>query len=696
MLLAVAGVRLDDSSATRANLLATLAQRPQLFRSTPYDGDVITGLEVSPDGRSVAVYDRTSGLGLFDTRTWKTLASIDRQDDRVPHRWLSPMAFSPDGATLAVGMPALAKRPIRLLDARTLDELPAQLPDAPRQPSRVVDIGFSADGSAVAANFQLFDRAGGYWTQVNSEVLVWDLDDPDRPQVQLRTHLASDPWFGYRSMVALSHDGGTLYTSTPLSAYDVGSGRKIYSRSDVFDTTGVPDPTSNFFELNPQGTLLALTQIPDRLLLIDASSGKVRRELHGHSEEVRALRFSHDGTLLVSSSSDRTAIIWEVATGEVSERIRLGEDANQALAFSPDDATLYTAGGDRAVRAWDLEGSRRFLKVAAAPRDYRVGSVIPSPGGRFLMGWLGDGHALRFYDLAAQQWTPWVGKQQPKLGVTWNSRGDQVASVGVDLIQLWDPETATVVSEATLNGTYAAADFSPDDSRIAILNAAGRVSMLDAESLKPVGRSVQLDGTGGAISLGPSNRALILTPGYVPDSTFEHFSRGWTVADLDSGQVVNQGEVTFDAGWLASSPVGGHAAIIGTAGEVIVLDVESGEPVGPQVVGHNAGGWGMDYSPDGSRIFTTGLDGGVSLWDGTSGELLGTVVLPEQTVVNAAFGEDGHTVVMSTDYESVYIWDTRVEYALDYACRLAGRDFTRAEWRENFGERAYEETCPAV
>ena len=50
LLLAVAGVRLDDSPATRTNLLAALQQRPQLVRSIPFDGDPVAGLSVTPDG----------------------------------------------------------------------------------------------------------------------------------------------------------------------------------------------------------------------------------------------------------------------------------------------------------------------------------------------------------------------------------------------------------------------------------------------------------------------------------------------------------------------------------------------------------------------------------------------------------------------------------------------------------------------
>ncbi len=94
MLLAVAGVRLDDSPATRANLLAALQQRPQLVRSVCHDGDPVTGLAASPDGGSLAVYDRRGGLRLYDTTTWETLAEVERNDDLVPLQWVSPLAFS--------------------------------------------------------------------------------------------------------------------------------------------------------------------------------------------------------------------------------------------------------------------------------------------------------------------------------------------------------------------------------------------------------------------------------------------------------------------------------------------------------------------------------------------------------------------------------------------------------------------------
>ena len=136
MLLAVAGARLDDSPATRSNLLAVLGQRPQLIRSTSYDGDKIVGLEVSPDGRTVAVYDLSGQVTLYDATTMEVLHTLPG-GDLSPYKWFAPMAFSPDGATLAVGMPPLSPTPILLLDGHTLEPLPVQLSDLPTSGARV-------------------------------------------------------------------------------------------------------------------------------------------------------------------------------------------------------------------------------------------------------------------------------------------------------------------------------------------------------------------------------------------------------------------------------------------------------------------------------------------------------------------------------------------------------------------------------
>jgi hypothetical protein len=43
---------------------------------------------------------------------------------------------------------------------------------------------------------------------------------------------------------------------------------------------------------------------------------------------------------------------------------------------------------------------------------------------------------------------------------------------------------------------------------------------------------------------------------------------------------------------------------------------------------------------------------------------------------------------------NVYTWDTRPEYAVEFACRTAGRDMTADEWRTYVGSGARISVCP--
>ena len=692
MLLAVAGVRLDASASTLANLLSVLQQRPQLARSVPSTGDPVAGMEVLPDGGGLVTYDRRGGVQLHSTTTWETLAEVERSDERIPLQWSSPLAMSPGGEVIAAAPPGVERDPLVLLDTGSLEPSELQLGDMPTGPVRVTDVDFSADGTAVAATVQRLERQDGYWFPMTTEVLVWELaENGSEWSVSMRTKLPRIGFGFQHSRVELSPDGDIAYTSRPLSAYDVENGSVIYRRSRELGSPGVRQTTSNVFDLNPTGTLLAVTESPDRLLLVDAVTGRVHRRLRGHSDQITALQFSHDGRSLASASLDRTAIIWEVRTGAARELLPLGEGA-LALAFSPDDASLYSGGEDRSLRAWDLEGSHRFLATNVQPGDAPTGSQVPAPNGRYISSWIGPG--LRFYDVAEHRWTRWVGEDRNHLGIAWNSVGTRVATVGAGFVAIWDAATADLVDEATLDGTFAAVDFSPDDTRIALLDEEGSLSMVDAATLAPVGEPIRLGTQGGAVSFGPDGRALILTPGYLPDYTFDHVSRQWLLVDLDTGGVIDRAVLDFDAVWLGISPDGHHAAITGLRGELVLLDLDTGEPVRAAATGHTTTVWGTVYSNDGSRVVTTGLDGSISLWDGRTGDLLGSVLLPEKVTSAAGFGADGSTVMIATDLGGLYEWDTDPGHALEFACRLAGRELTEAEWRQHFGDRPWQPTCP--
>ena len=161
LLLAAAGVRLDDSPETRVNLLTALAKRPTLVRSAPPGGGYLEVMDVSRDGRWVASSDDQNRMHLYDAATNRLLRSYDAGWRAEDGQAFIIGAFSPDSsqlaATLTVGD---STEPVRLLDPDTMQ--PTTKLAYPGKPGAGVDVQFSADGRYLAATvFEGYDASQG-------------------------------------------------------------------------------------------------------------------------------------------------------------------------------------------------------------------------------------------------------------------------------------------------------------------------------------------------------------------------------------------------------------------------------------------------------------------------------------------------------------------------------------------------------
>jgi len=222
-------VRLDDSPATRANLQAAIARRPQLIRSVPLPGwDTVTGLVPSPDGRTLAVHATDGRVEVYDVSTWEPTTPLLTPPESEPSLELvAPVAYSPDGGVLALGLPLLAPEPLQLLDAGFLARLPLRLPGL-RPPTsttsdRVLDLAWSAERDVLAATVHRLEVVSEpgvtYWDAPSSRLLAWDVRDPASPRLVLDKALPGrETTVRDRNVLALSADGRTVWTSNPLTA----------------------------------------------------------------------------------------------------------------------------------------------------------------------------------------------------------------------------------------------------------------------------------------------------------------------------------------------------------------------------------------------------------------------------------------------------------------------------------------------
>ncbi|WP_281280831.1 BTAD domain-containing putative transcriptional regulator [Nocardioides guangzhouensis] len=703
MLLAVAGVKLDDSPETRSSLLGALARRPGLIESTQLTGPHIISFDMSPDGRTVATYDKTNHVRLYATGTGRQLGEYQAGSKAQLSWWSGQASFSPDGDTLAVVIAAPARQPVMLLDVRTLKARRLQPEAPPRRRWQVNDLAWSRDGRHLAATLWRVRGKGATLRRTSPQAVVWDLDAPSRP-TRIGLHEAVS--------VALSVDGRRLYTTAPsdpieqLTIHDLPTGTSV--------GVHLAEPVEEL-TMSPNGRFLAGSDDAG-LVLLDAETGDLRRHLRGAGESGWIPSFSPDGSRVATVTFNREAVAWDVATGELLDRFPLGE-AGDVVDFGADRSTLYTAGGHSALRHWDLDGQRRFIRqVTVAPPELGGGEVgvQPAPGGKLIAYSNVSDEGTRttaptqshvsFLDVDSGRVGTRLdrghGYRPARGGGSWHPDGIHYALATGGEIRIWNAQSGRLTGMGRSSGPYVSAiDYSTDGSRLAMAELSGRVSMLDPTSLTPVGRSVELDEPVCCVSAGPDNHtALALTGPLDPAGFWAESITGWALVDLESGDVLDHDHVDMDLGRVAFSPDGRHAAIGGARsgrGEVLVLDTESGEPVRPPVVGHDGVVDSLAYSTDGERILTTGADGSVSLWNGETGLQLAHVATPQHPIA-AEFGEGTDSVIIAPLWEGpVYEWDTSTDYAITFACRLAGRDFTKAEWEEHFPGRRYQETCPS-
>jgi WD40 repeat protein len=98
---------------------------------------------------------------------------------------------------------------------------------------------------------------------------------------------------------------------------------------------------------------------------------------------------------------------------------------------------------------------------------------------------------------------------------------------------------------------------------------------------------------------------------------------------------------------------------------------------------------------DGSTIVTQGGDRSVTIFDVATGIRLGTPrTIADDAFEHVALSADGKRLAIDSS-EGTQVWDLDVNHWIDAACRVAGRNLTRAEWDANLGDLApYRPTCP--
>ncbi|MFT9665943.1 eIF2A-related protein [Streptomyces rhizosphaericola] len=516
----------------------------------------------SPDGRQLAALGHNGAVRVWNPVTGE-MTHVLTPDKSV--RW---MAWSPDGCFIA-----------SLSGTRTLGTSP--------EADAAAGSGWGLGGTA-----QVWDLQTGSVRTLGHDVLdlIWS---PESTHLLTRNiGLNASLWDAATgtSVCTLRSPGGPLmeFAWSPsgerLAVTDLGTPVRLWSaeqmkagRGDepaaLIGHTGVARSVA----WSPDGALLATTDASEHVRLWHAETGTLAHCLAGHgaavrtdaSSPVRHTIWSPDGSLLLTLDHSGVARLWETATG----------------------THLHTCTGPELLGhtvAWSGDGSRFAAADAVGEvhvREGRTGAVVHTLSDR------GSPRDVR--------WAPDDGTLLVRTG---------------DAVHLWSPDSAA--PSRRLPGG-AGAQWSPDGTRLAVVDHSGRLRIWRSVSFPPAAtpgaRAVPMNGFAWA----PVGTRLA-TLGDRSDTRAS--VRVW---DGRTGEVVQDLPGPLPGGRrLLWCPEGRWLAVSDGGSAVHLWDTSTGTAA-PPLTGHTGTVRGMAWSPDGVHVATVDSAGLLRCWDHRGADVVG-------------------------------------------------------------------------
>ncbi|MGQ9549417.1 MAG: outer membrane protein assembly factor BamB family protein [Roseiflexus sp.] len=568
---------------------------------------------------------------------------------------LGPVAYSPDGRLLAVGV----SEAISIHDATSLDDRGTWFDHT----GKITSLAWSADSALLASgasddnDIRVWDAATGTvirrlsghtgWIRslafapdgtllasgsTDQTVRIWDAATG-----QLLATLSGHS--GFIGGVAFSPDSATLASASrdgSVRLWDVASGREINS----FSFRTALDPTTNLrywatgVAFSPDGGMLAVGSTEGVVYLLDAASGQIIHQLRGHTNwiVIRGLAFAPDGKTLYSAGLDATVRVWDVERGVQIATL----DAHRLDIFS----IAISADGERLASVSDQEGQMIVWDLTQQRPDMnlRIGlglitSLVFSPDSEVL-GAVGYNGIIQLRLLANDQVRQFAGSATSVQSLAFLPNGRLATITGQDTVRLIDFIQEKTDDLPGVTGTPLCIAADPGGSVVAVGASDGTVMLWDGSTGRLL-RSFKTDLSAVFLVAVSHDGEFVAAAGTPNDPRIEirRVSDGQRVQTLSGVQNAITG--------IAFQPGGTLFAATGNDGSLRVWNYQTGASM-HSIRAALEYGWftALAFSPDGALLATGTPTGVVQFWNPGDGAELARV---EQQfgILALAFSPDG-------------------------------------------------------
>jgi WD40 repeat protein len=496
----------------------------------------------------------------------------------------------------------------------------------------VYAIAFSPDGRVIAtasggpfsvgnggANVELWDRATGQRQRTlhGTEHHIWSLAfSPDgtklavggrSPQIMVLdantgaiVWTRQQPGLPQAMSVVFSPDGKSLAAGFGEYSKDGVHSFKLYDSATGQTTATYPGPKGgvNALAFDRSGRHLAVAG-SEIVEIWDVVAQRRIHELRGHSQWVYCVAFSPDGRWLATGGWDRTIKLRDAATGVERLTIFAHEGFVLGLAFSPDSRCLASCSEDRSVRLWDMPSGRQ-IGVFHGHTDF-VQAVAFARDGRELASGGVEG-TLKVWDRRTSLPVVIDGFTTKQKSLWYRRDGQRIVfsmlspDRGQEITKGWDPSSGEL--DPTLTGIEPAKLYNDYLGYV----IPDRPGIPPASATSPDARyhARVLHSNANAFEMGQRTKS--------------YATSAVEVQDEPTGRTRTLIGHTADVFWIAFSPDGTRIATTGGDRTIKLWDTAAGREVFT-LRGHTAAVGVLAFSLDGCRIISSGIDGTARVWD---------------------------------------------------------------------------------
>jgi WD40 repeat protein len=595
----------------------------------------------------------------LEVRTGESAASLDPSlptavlwDGAVPRvtqiltgheAFVVALDFSPDGKRIATGS---GDRTTMVWDAETGEALHRL-----RGESTILAVRFSPDGALLATS------------ELVQVVSVWDAETGEK-----RFNFTDNG----EAIEGLAFSGdGRLLASHSLSGrirvWDVQTGEELGTlKTDAVDRVPGLVVTDNAQVIAAHGDGLMRTW--------DVRTGDVVASSAVFGEPgFRIAAFEGAAELAVSRHSEGPVVVWTPTSG--GELARFDAAPNTASTFrltlSPDQTAAATLADDQVLRVWSLKSGELLTQI----RDVQLpdlGRLRFSPDGS-LLAVPDKTERVRLLTPDRGAVSPrdrWAAHEDWVYLLRYSPDGEELMTVSYDgTMKLWDADSGE--ERLTLRGHTAEpgfATYSPEGGRVLTGAWDGTLRIWDsgtgeAKLTKQIALPpVQFGGgpRGPVFSVFAANTPYRL---FSPDGSrfialTEH-TRAVGVFDAATGEEqfrLEHPTATMIYPYIFSPDGRFLLTIAYPTGVGRIWDASDGKEL-HRLEGHRGILTHADFSPDGSRIATTSVDGTTRLWETATGRELFVLRGHRMYSNNAQFSPSGRMLVTSSHDQTARIWD---------------------------------------